>query len=53
MAQYADRYSQFRTNGMILPVFGTPIIAESTDKTIVYRKGRTRLGANQTFTAYK
>ena len=43
MAQYADRYSQFRTNGMILPVFGTPIIAESTDKTIVYRKGRTRL----------
>ena len=43
MAQYADRYSQFRTNGTILPVFGIPIISESSDKTVVYRKGRTRL----------
>jgi hypothetical protein len=43
MAQYADRYSQFRVNGNILPVFGIEIPSSSSDKTIVYRRGQTRL----------
>lgn len=43
MAQYADRYSQFRINGNILPIFGIKIPSDSTDKTFVYRKGITRL----------
>jgi hypothetical protein len=43
MAQYADRYSQFRVNGNVLPVFGIEIPSSSSDKTIVYRRGQTRL----------
>lgn len=43
MAQYADRYSKFKTNGGMKPVFGIQIKTESTDKTFVYRKGVSRL----------
>jgi hypothetical protein len=43
MAQYIDRYSKFRENGNILPVFGINIPEEQSDKTFMYKKGLTRL----------
>jgi len=43
MAQYADRYSKFRTNGSMKPVFGISITPQSSDKTFLYRKGISRL----------
>ena len=43
MAQYADRYSKFRQNANMLPVFGVTIPVSSGDKTLLYRKDKTRL----------
>lgn len=43
MAQYVDRYSKFRNNGSIKPVFGIKITPQSSDKTFLYKKGVTRL----------
>lgn len=43
MAQYADRYSKFRNNGSMKPVFGIRIPSQPSDKTVVYKKGVTRL----------
>jgi hypothetical protein len=43
MAQYYDRYSRFRLNAEIEPIPGITIPTLSTDKTIVYKKGKSRL----------
>lgn len=43
MAQYTDRYSIFRTNGNMLPVFGVNIPSSNSDKTFLYKKGNSRL----------
>jgi hypothetical protein len=43
MAQYADRYSKFRNNGGMKPVFGIPISTQSSDKSFLYRKAKSRL----------
>ena len=43
MAEYVDRYSKFKTNGIVKPVFGVKINQSSSDKTLLYRKGKTRL----------
>lgn len=40
---YFDRYEQFRTNGEVKPVPGIQIPILSTDKSIVYKNGQTRL----------
>jgi hypothetical protein len=43
MAQYYDRYKSFRTNSLIEPVAGIIIPPSSDDKTVVYKKGDSRL----------
>jgi hypothetical protein len=43
MAQYYDRYQEFRTNGEIKPIPGIILPIESNDKYILYRQGNTRL----------
>jgi hypothetical protein len=43
MAQYADRYSKFRNNGSMKPVFGIPISSQSSDKSFLYKKAKSRL----------
>jgi hypothetical protein len=43
MAQYADRYSKFRDNANMSPVFGIMLPNSGNDKTLLYRKGHTRL----------
>jgi len=43
MAQYFDRYSKFKFNGSVLPIPGLKIPVETTDKTVVYTLGKTRL----------
>lgn len=43
MAQYYDRYQEFRTNGEIKPIPGINLPIESNDKYILYRQGNTRL----------
>lgn len=43
MAQYYDRYKSFRTNSLIEPVAGIIIPQSSDDKTVVYKKGVSRL----------
>ena len=43
MPTYYDRYEQFRGNGQIKPMPGIRIPVESSDKTIVYKLGKTRL----------
>jgi hypothetical protein len=43
MPQYADRYSKFRENGNVKPVFGITIPESSTDKTFLFKKGQSRL----------
>jgi hypothetical protein len=43
MAEYYDRYKQFRVNSTIEPVVGVIIPESSSDKTVVYKKGVSRL----------
>jgi hypothetical protein len=43
MAQYYDRYENFRTNGEVKPVPGIIIPIESTDKSAKYKSGRSRM----------
>jgi len=43
MAEYYDRYSSFRGNGEMKPVIGITIPVSSTDKTVLYKQGLTRL----------
>lgn len=43
MAQYYDRYKSFRTNSLIEPVAGIIIPQTGDDKSVVYKKGLSRL----------
>lgn len=43
MASYFDRYSKFRENGQIKPIPGLTIPLISSDKTVIYTLGETRL----------
>lgn len=43
MANYVDRYRNFRTNGEVKPIPGLKIQEISSDKFSLYRKGVTRL----------
>ena len=43
MAQYADRYSQFRVNAGMKPVPGIIIPPSSEDMKMIYKQGLTRL----------
>lgn len=43
MSEYLDRYEQFRNNTGTTPIPNIKIPLSTTDKTIVYRLGRTRL----------
>jgi hypothetical protein len=43
MAQYFDRYNNFRVNGLVKPLPGITIPQSSTDKSALYKKGVSRL----------
>ena len=43
MAQYFDRYEQFKTNGSMKPIPGIKIEPSNTDKNVIYKLGETRL----------
>ena len=43
MAGYFDRYSEFRLNAEVLPIPGLFIPPSSSDITVVYNLGKTRL----------
>jgi hypothetical protein len=43
MAQYYDRYKPFRVGSEIEPVAGIIIPQSSNDKSVVYKKGQSRL----------
>lgn len=43
MANYYDRYGNFRINGDMKPVPGITIPYNSSDKNAIYRQGQTRL----------
>ncbi len=43
MASYFDRCNEFRYNGSMKPIPGLYIQPQSTDKTIIYKLGQTRL----------
>jgi len=43
MANYFDRYSDFRFNGEMEPIAGIFIPIQNGDKTIIYKVGETRL----------
>ena len=43
MAEYFDRYAEFRTNGGVTPLPGIPIPNDPMDKRVVYKVGETRL----------
>lgn len=43
MAEYFDRYKNFRVNGGMKPLPFIPIPSAPTDKTMIYKKGQTRL----------
>ena len=43
MADYYDRYAEFRLNGTVQPIPGIFIPLNSTDKRVVYKNGETRL----------
>ena len=43
MARYFDRYSNFRYNGNMKPIPGLSIPILSSDKSVVYKLGETRL----------
>ena len=43
MAEYFDRYNQFKENGKVNPIPGIKLREKSTDKRVVYKLGKTRL----------
>ncbi len=43
MAAYYDRYQNFRTNGSMSPIPGLSLGVYSTDISVVYKLGKTRL----------
>lgn len=43
MSQYFDRYEKFRVDGSITPLPFIRIPESNTDKTVIYRLGKTRL----------
>lgn len=43
MTQYSDRYLGFRINGRMTTIPGINIPELSSDKTVVYKQGQTRL----------
>lgn len=43
MAEYFDRYEEFKENGNVKPIPGIVINNKPTDKQIVYKLGKTRL----------
>ncbi len=43
MAQYFDRYKNFRDNSNIKPIPGIKIPESSSDKTVIYKKAKSRL----------
>ena len=43
MAQYYDRYENFRDNGEVEPIPGTPIPISSGDKQALYKSGKSRM----------
>lgn len=43
MANYFDRYSNFRENANIKPIPGIKIPQGNSDKTFIYKKGQSRL----------
>jgi len=43
MAEYFDRYKEFRTNGSVKPIPGLLLSVQSSDKQVVYKVGETRL----------
>ena len=43
MAQYFDRYKNFRVNGEVKPLPGITIPTSSSDVYALYKKGQTRL----------
>tara|TARA_R110002050_G_scaffold79261_1_gene169323 strand:- start:46362 stop:46679 length:318 start_codon:yes stop_codon:yes gene_type:complete len=43
MAEYFDRYKNFKENGVIKPIPGLKIEDNNTDKNVVYKLGETRL----------
>jgi len=43
MAQYFDRYNDFRINGEVKPIPGITLRPSDTDKRVVYKLGKTRL----------
>ncbi|MCX6744909.1 MAG: hypothetical protein NTX82_05275 [Candidatus Parcubacteria bacterium] len=43
MAQYYDRYKSFKINTGIEPIPGIIIPQSNTDKSVVYKKGQSRL----------
>ena len=43
MAQYFDRYEEFKKNGSIKPIPGMTLPITSSDKKVIYKQGKTRL----------
>lgn len=43
MAQYYDRYENFRANAEVKPMPGIPMPVNSTDKQVLYKAGKTRM----------
>lgn len=43
MSSYYDRYNPFRVDSSVEPMPGILIPQSSTDKTVVYKKGKSRL----------
>lgn len=43
MAQYFDRYKDFRANGAMKPLPGLSIPIDANDKVAIYKKGKSRL----------
>lgn len=43
MTQYYDRYKSFRNNSGVEPIPGVTIPQSTSDKTVVYKKGKSRL----------
>lgn len=43
MADYYDRYKEFKDNGKIKPIPGIVIEPKATDKQVLYKLGHTRL----------
>ena len=43
MAQYYDRYNSFRVNSEIEPIPGIIVPNSGSDKSVIYKKGKSRL----------